>query len=60
MGPANKALIGIINISEEALSIPGNIPPRAPQQGEKKGQDGILFCSHAREDRWRLFVTDQF
>lgn len=59
MGPANKTLIGIINISEEALPIPGNIPPRAPQQGEKKGQDGISFCRRAREDTLRLFVTDQ-
>lgn len=41
MGPANKALIAIINISEEALLIPGNIPPRAAHQGEKKGQDGV-------------------
>ena len=58
MGPANKALIGIINTSEEALPIPGNIPPRAPQWGEKKGQDDVSFRRHARDDRLRLFVTD--
>lgn len=57
VGPANKALIGIINISEEALPIPGNIPPRAPQQGEKKGWDGVSFCRRARKDKMRLFAT---
>lgn len=49
VGPANKALIGIINISEEARLIPGNIPPRAPQREEKKGWDGVSFYRRARE-----------
>lgn len=51
MGPANKALIGIINISEEVLPLPGNIPHRAPQQGEKRGQDGVSFHRRAIGDR---------
>lgn len=51
MGPANKTLIGIINISEEVLPLPGNIPHRAPQQGEKRGQDGVSFHRHAIGDR---------
>lgn len=59
MGPTNKALMGVINISEAALPIPGNIPPRAAQEGGKKGQDGILFCRRAGGDRPRLFVADQ-
>ena len=57
MGPANKALIGIINISEEAWLISGNIPPRAPQREEKKRWDGVSFYRRAREDRIRLFAT---
>lgn len=58
MGPANQALIGIINISEEVLPLPGNIPHRAPQQGEKRGQDGFSFCRCAIGDSV-LFVTEQ-